>query len=268
MTVCLFLSFFVPSDAKDQSDKTPCTHVSPVSLIFPCNAFSNSRSRVVPRRNHPHCWHRTTSIYYLSFVLLYGNVAPQVTLLNDKFFETSSVFPLQEIVIFDVMKSTIDANRTSSQEMTHCHPPIIRRSSCRALRLDDVCHLVYVRVGDDRVLSSDLCLSDSIFTFNEEDDGCQDMKFQLAYNVLMKMDLTQHSQNWRPQQLFVTDVCITEHSSLVIDVQEILSFASQLKGGRRIIVIGGTFFCRARTEWNEEVDAWVQYCWFWSRRVY
>ena len=70
-------------------------------------------------------------------------------------------------------------------------------------------------------------------------DGFQGMKFQLARNVLMKMDLTQHMKNWRPHLLVVTGASMSEDSSLTIDDPEVLSFASQLKGGRGITTVGG-----------------------------
>ena len=41
------------------------------------------------------------------------------------------------------------------------------RRRCRALRLDDVCHLAHVRVGGERALLPDLRLRGSKFTFSE-----------------------------------------------------------------------------------------------------
>jgi len=54
-----------------------------------------------------------TSLIYLSFVLLYGAVAPRSTLLDDKFFASSSAWPFKEVVLYGVMASTIGAGLTS-----------------------------------------------------------------------------------------------------------------------------------------------------------
>ena len=54
------------------------------------------------------------------------------------------------------------------------------------------------RVGGDRVLLPDLRLRGSKFTFSEVGDGHQGMKFQLARNVLMEMDLIQHTKTGVP----------------------------------------------------------------------
>jgi len=72
-------------------------------------------------------------------------------------------------------------------------------------------------------------------------DGFQGMKFQLARNILINMDLTQHTKNWRPQLLVVTGASISDQDSQAVDIHdpEILCFASQLKGGRGITIIGG-----------------------------
>merc|ERR1711912_98867 len=54
-----------------------------------------------------------TSVVYLSFVLLYGAVAPRASLLHDKFFAASAAWPMEEFVMYGVMASTIGAGLTS-----------------------------------------------------------------------------------------------------------------------------------------------------------
>jgi amino acid transporter len=54
-----------------------------------------------------------TSVVYLSFVLLYGCVAPRESLLHDKFFAASASWPVKEVVMYGVMASTIGAGLTS-----------------------------------------------------------------------------------------------------------------------------------------------------------
>jgi len=54
-----------------------------------------------------------TSFIYLSFVILYGSIAPRSTLLDDKFFASSSAWPFKEVVLYGVMASTIGAGLTS-----------------------------------------------------------------------------------------------------------------------------------------------------------
>ena len=70
-------------------------------------------------------------------------------------------------------------------------------------------------------------------------DDFQGVRFQLARNALMKMDLTKHTKNWRPQLLVVTGADVSEHSTASLDDLDILSFVSQLTSGRDITIIGG-----------------------------
>lgn len=54
-----------------------------------------------------------TSFIYLSFIFVFGSVAPRETLLNDKFFAATSAFPLKEVVIYGVMASSLGAGLNS-----------------------------------------------------------------------------------------------------------------------------------------------------------
>ncbi|CAE7264818.1 SLC12A7 [Symbiodinium sp. KB8] len=55
----------------------------------------------------------STSFIYLSFIFVFGSVAPRETLLNDKFFAATSAFPFKEIVIYGVMASSLGAGLNS-----------------------------------------------------------------------------------------------------------------------------------------------------------
>ncbi|CAE7550458.1 SLC12A5 [Symbiodinium pilosum] len=55
----------------------------------------------------------STSFIYLSFIFVFGSVAPRETLLNDKFFASTSAFPFKEIVIYGVMASSLGAGLNS-----------------------------------------------------------------------------------------------------------------------------------------------------------
>eukprot|EP00930_Biecheleria_cincta_P096598 TRINITY_DN8841_c0_g1_i2.p1 TRINITY_DN8841_c0_g1~~TRINITY_DN8841_c0_g1_i2.p1 ORF type:complete len:1089 (+),score=175.20 TRINITY_DN8841_c0_g1_i2:220-3267(+) len=55
----------------------------------------------------------STSIIYLSFIFVFGSVASRETLLNDKFFASTSAFPAKQIVIYGVMASSIGAGLNS-----------------------------------------------------------------------------------------------------------------------------------------------------------
>lgn len=83
-------------------------------------------------------------------------------------------------------------------------------------------------------------------------DGFQGMKFQVARNILMKMHLTAHTKNWRPQVLVITHATVTEIGSktpggvetaltntLRVSDPDLLRIVSQLKGGRGITILGG-----------------------------
>jgi hypothetical protein len=75
-------------------------------------------------------------------------------------------------------------------------------------------------------------------------DGFQGMKFQVAKNVLTKMDLQVHAKNWRPQLLVITKASITDGAQVedeLVQVHdpELLKFVSQLKGGRGFVIVGG-----------------------------
>ena len=54
-----------------------------------------------------------TSFIYLSFIFVFGSIAPRETLLNDKFFAATSAFPLKEVVIYGVMASSLGAGLNS-----------------------------------------------------------------------------------------------------------------------------------------------------------
>mmetsp|Transcript_29306 Transcript_29306/g.76791 ORF Transcript_29306/g.76791 Transcript_29306/m.76791 type:complete len:584 (-) Transcript_29306:169-1920(-) len=75
-------------------------------------------------------------------------------------------------------------------------------------------------------------------------DGFQGMKFQVAKNILTKMDLKVHAKNWRPQLLVITKASITgdaqvEEELVQVHDPELLKFVSQLKGGRGFVIVGG-----------------------------
>ncbi|CAK0803638.1 unnamed protein product [Prorocentrum cordatum] len=70
------------------------------------------------------------------------------------------------------------------------------------------------------------------------------MKFQVAKNILTKMDLKVHAKNWRPQLLVITKASITgdaqvEEELVQVHDPELLKFVSQLKGGRGFVIVGG-----------------------------
>eukprot|EP00913_Durusdinium_trenchii_P033322 g31196.t1 len=54
-----------------------------------------------------------TTFIYLSFIFVFGSVAPRETLLNDKFFASTSAFPVKEVVIYGVMASSLGAGLNS-----------------------------------------------------------------------------------------------------------------------------------------------------------
>ncbi|CAJ1371617.1 unnamed protein product [Effrenium voratum] len=54
-----------------------------------------------------------TTIIYLSFIFVFGCTAPRETLLNDKFFASTSAWPFKEVVIYGVMASSLGAGLNS-----------------------------------------------------------------------------------------------------------------------------------------------------------
>lgn len=270
-----------------------------------------------------------TSIVYLSFVVLYGCVAPRDTLLNDKFFASSSAWPAKELVIFGVMASTIGAGLTSLVSGTRLLSaiaadktlPILKvfavapgKEPRLALVASGVLCACAIAIGELNAVAPVLtmfflmcytCVNMSctvleavsdpnwrpsfrfhhwsislvgavlciwmmfaisaltamvaivfcgvVFgyaSFNSHQvkwgDGFQGLKFQIARNILQKLDFRAHTKNWRPQLLVITEASIREEGQEgfqreVLDVfePELLGFASQLKGGRGITIIGG-----------------------------
>jgi potassium/chloride transporter 4/5/6 len=71
-------------------------------------------------------------------------------------------------------------------------------------------------------------------------DGFQGMKFQLAKNILLHIDSTMHTKNWRPQILVLTGASLEteKEKPLVLDEPKLLDFVSQLKEGRGITIVG------------------------------
>lgn len=271
-----------------------------------------------------------TSVVYLSFVVLYGCIAPRETLLDDKFFAASAAWPIKELVIFGVMASTIGAGLTSLVSGTRLLSAIAADKTLPILRVFAVqpgkeprlalvasgvlcacaiaigelnavapvltmfflmCYTcvnmsctVLEAVSDPNwrpsfryhhwsvsLLGAILCIwmmfaisaltamvaivfcgvVFSYASFNSHQvkwgDGFQGLKFQIARNILQKLDFKVHTKNWRPQLLVITEASIREetadggNSEEVLDVYEpeLLGFASQLKGGRGITIVGG-----------------------------
>lgn len=312
------------------SDTTKYSFVALMALWFPaCTGIMAGSNRSGDLKNPAHMIptgtliaQASTSFCYLMFVILYGATAPRTTLLNDKFFASSSAFPVKEIVIFGVMASTIGAGLTSL--VSGCRLlsaiagdgtlPILRIFSVSvgkeprlALVASGILCCLAIAVGELNVVASILtmfflmcytCVNASCFllvlvndpnwrpTFKYHHwvvsllgavlcvwmmfavsplwalvamlfcsivfiyaahhshqvkwgDGFQGMKFQLARNILMKMDLKQHTKNWRPMLLCVTGASIDTNNEVQIEDPEILSFASQLQGGQGITIVGG-----------------------------
>jgi len=277
-----------------------------------------------------------TSVVYLSFVLLYGAVAPRDTLLHDKFFAATSAWPMKECVMYGVMASTIGAGLTSLVSGTRLLSAIAQdktlpilgvfaarpgREPRLALLASGVLCSCAVAIGelnavapvltmfflmcytcvnmsctilhavDDpnwrprfrfhhwsiSLLGAILCVwmmfaispiyamvaiifCSAIFSYATHNshqvkwgDGFQGIKFQLARNILTRMDIQAHKKNWRPQLLVVTEASITQvdqtgagdagkaEGKEVITLRdpELLPLASQLKGGRGITIFGG-----------------------------
>jgi len=59
------------------------------------------------------CAQLVTSFVYLSFVLIFGFVAPRQTLLDDRFFAASSAWPCKQVVQYGVIFSATGAGLTS-----------------------------------------------------------------------------------------------------------------------------------------------------------
>jgi len=80
------------------------------------------------------------------------------------------------------------------------------------------------------------------------------MKFQLARNILAHIDLQAHTKNWRPQLLVITEASLlcedSEQPTDVLEIHEpeLLTFASQLKGGNGITILGGICSGQGATE--------------------
>mmetsp|Transcript_54345 Transcript_54345/g.101904 ORF Transcript_54345/g.101904 Transcript_54345/m.101904 type:complete len:1094 (-) Transcript_54345:9-3290(-) len=269
-----------------------------------------------------------TTICYLSFVLLYGAVAPRETLLHDKFFAATGSWPIKEVVIYGVMASTIGAGLTSLVSGTRLLSaiaadrtlPILSVFAVRpgkeprlALLASGILCACAIAIGELNavapvltmfflmcytcvnmsctileavndpnwrprfryhhwsisLLGAILCLwmmfamsplfagiamifCSIIFLYASHNshqvkwgDGWQGMKFQLARNILTKMDLTMHTKNWRPQLLVITQASIAEketgdHEEVIqLEHPALLDMASQLKGGRGITIFGG-----------------------------
>lgn len=271
-----------------------------------------------------------TSIIYLSFVFLYGAVAPRESLLHDKFFAASSAWPAKEAVTYGVMASTIGAGLTSLVSGSRLLSaiagdrtlPILSvfavppgKEPRLALLASGVLCTLAIAIGELNAVAPVLtmfflmcyvCVNLScavleavhdpnwrptfrfhhwsislfgailclwmmfamsplfagiamlfcavIFTYASHNshqvkwgDGWQGMKFQLARNILQRIDITMHTKNWRPQLLVITEADIAERDVpdadtpevIVLSNPELLNLASQLKGGRGITIFGG-----------------------------
>uniref|UniRef100_A0A7S0AM74 Amino acid permease/ SLC12A domain-containing protein n=1 Tax=Pyrodinium bahamense TaxID=73915 RepID=A0A7S0AM74_9DINO len=272
-----------------------------------------------------------TSFIYLSFAVLYGCIAPRETLLDDKFFASSSAWPVKEIAIYGVIASTIGAGLTSLVSGTRLLSaiaadktlPILKvfavepgKEPRLALIASGVLSACAIAIGELNAvapvltmfflmcytcvnmsctvleavsdpnwrpsfryhhwsislvgailcvwmmfaISAIIAMAAIVFctvifayaSFNSHKvkwgDGFQGLKFQIARNILQKLDYKAHTKNWRPQLLVITEASIREEDAVdgiskheVLDVYEpqLLSFASQLKGGRGITILGG-----------------------------
>jgi len=325
------------------ADTTTYSFISMMGLWFPANtgimAGSNrsadlkNPSRDIPRGTL--CAQLVTSFLYLSFIVIYGCVAPRASLLNDKFFASTAAWPLKEIVIYGVMASTIGAGLTSlvsgtrllSAIATDKTLPILKvfavppgQEPRLALAASGILCACAIGIGELNavapiltmfflmcytcvnascticeavqdpnwrptfrfhhwsvsLLGALLCIwmmfamsaikamiaivfclivmSYSAYNSNavKWGDGFQGMKFQVARNILMKLHLTAHTKNWRPQVLVLTEATIVEAeehaqgnprqgavNQLTIQNPDLLKLVSQLKGGRGITILGG-----------------------------
>jgi amino acid transporter len=265
----------------------------------------------------------STSVIYLSFVVVFGCAASRQELLDDPFFAATYAWPLKEVVMYGVMASTIGAGLTSLVSGSRLLSAIAADKTLPILgvfaaqpgkeprlallasgvlcacaiaigQLNSVAPVLtmfflmcytcvnlscaILRVVQDpnwrpsfryyhwsiSLLGASLCIwmmfainwmyasvalvfCLSIFayaTHNSHEvkwgDGFQGVKFQLAKNILINIDSTTHTKNWRPQILVVTAANQEEHGKggLCLEGPQILDFVSQLKGGRGITIVG------------------------------
>lgn len=102
-------------------DKTEHSFISLMALWFPAvtgiMAGSNRSSDLQdPATSIPKgtlTAQLSTSVVYLSFVVLFGCAAPRQMLLDDPFFAATYAWPIKEVVMYGVMASTIGAGLTS-----------------------------------------------------------------------------------------------------------------------------------------------------------
>jgi len=102
-------------------DKTEHNFISLMALWFPAvtgiMAGSNRSADLQdPAKSIPKgtlTAQLSTSLIYLSFVVLFGCAAPRQMLLDDPFFAATYAWPIKEVVIYGVMASTIGAALTS-----------------------------------------------------------------------------------------------------------------------------------------------------------
>eukprot|EP00931_Biecheleriopsis_adriatica_P058779 TRINITY_DN35076_c0_g1_i1.p1 TRINITY_DN35076_c0_g1~~TRINITY_DN35076_c0_g1_i1.p1 ORF type:complete len:1025 (+),score=157.76 TRINITY_DN35076_c0_g1_i1:47-3121(+) len=269
----------------------------------------------------------STTLIYLSFIFVFGSVAPRETLLNDKFFASTSAFPVKEIVIYGVMASSLGAGLNSLVSGTRLLGaiamdgtlPILRvfkaapgKEPRLALFASAALCAASITIGELNAIAPLLtmfflmcytCVNMSctilegvsdpnwrptfryqhwsvslvaailciwmmfamapvtamvaiVFctiilayaSYNSHNakwgDGFQGMKFQLAKNILMSLDMKSHTKNWRPQLLLITEATLNDNvgsevKTVEVHNPELLKLASQLKNGRGFIVLGG-----------------------------
>jgi potassium/chloride transporter 4/5/6 len=265
----------------------------------------------------------STSVIYLSFVVLFGCVAPRQNLLDDSFFAATSAWPAKEVVMYGVMASTIGAGLTSLVSGTRLLSaiaadktlPVLSIFAAKpgkeprlALLASGALCACAIAIGQLNAVAPVLTMfflmcytcvnlsvtilqavhdpnwrprfryyhwSVSLFgailcvwmmfaidwiyalvamlfcllvfvyaTHNSHQvkwgDGFQGMKFQLAKNILLHIDTTMHTKNWRPQILVLTGASSETEKDrpLILDEPKLLDFVAQLKGGRGITIVG------------------------------
>jgi amino acid transporter len=265
----------------------------------------------------------STSAIYLSFVVLFGCIAPREELLNDNFFAATRAWPVKEVVMYGVMASTIGAGLTSlvsgsrllSAIASDKTLPVLKvfaaqpgREPRLALVASGVLCAGAIAIGQLNSVAPILtmfflmcytCVNFSVtflhavhdpnwrprfryyhwsislfgavlcvwmmfamnwmyaviamlfcllvFTYATHyshqvkwGDGFQGMKFQLAKNFLMHIDVDLHTKNWRPQILVLTGAQpqFEQDEPVVVDNPNLLDFVAQLKGGRGITIVG------------------------------
>mmetsp|Transcript_52564 Transcript_52564/g.115284 ORF Transcript_52564/g.115284 Transcript_52564/m.115284 type:complete len:911 (+) Transcript_52564:19-2751(+) len=92
-----------------------------------------------------------------------------------------------------------------------------------------------------------ICIAGSIFMYAQKNsqevqwgDGWTGMRYQLARRFLETVQGNMHIKAWRPQVLVLTGVTIDEHAAgLLLHDMELVHFASQLKHGQGLCVVGG-----------------------------